>query len=123
VLKSDRLLGHLTIEMLGSPFEPGRELQQVATRAGGATLVGKFAEPTRYLSIMHAIKRWGAGLRLAKWGSLLDVLIPHEYHLQKMTLENREGLPTAKARLSPLSEQREAEEVVENKIRDTAECA
>ena len=63
--------------------------------------MGQFAEPTRYLSIMRAIKRWGAGLRLAERKSLLDVWIPHEYHLQKMTLANREGLPSAKARTQP----------------------
>lgn len=60
--------------------------------------MGKFAERTCYLSIIRAIKRWGVRLRLAERKSLLDVWIPHEYHLQKITLENREGLPSAKAR-------------------------
>jgi hypothetical protein len=109
--------------MLGSPFEPGRELQQLATRAGGTTMVGKFAEPTRYLSIMRTIKRWESRLRPAERKSLLNVWIPHEHHLQKIAPEICEGLPSAKAGLSPLSQQREAEEVVQNNTCDTAECA
>jgi hypothetical protein len=107
--------------MLGYPFEPDRELQQFTARAGAATLVGQFADLRRNFSIMRTIKRWGAGRRPANRKSLLDVWSPHEYHLQKMTLENCEGRPSAKARLRPLSEQREAEQVVESETGDTAE--
>jgi hypothetical protein len=59
--------------------------------------VGKLAELTRYLSIMRALQRGEVGPRLAERKSLVDVWIPHEYHLHKITVESREGLPSKKS--------------------------
>jgi hypothetical protein len=69
--------------MIGSPFVTGREVQQLPSRAGEATLAGQFAELVRDFSIVRAVGRRGTISWLAHRQSLLDAWIRHELHPAK----------------------------------------